>query len=698
MSHARLAAIQAKLAAGDAPGARSAADALLSDAGLAAADRFNALVLRSRAHETMQALSLAIVDLEGALALDPTQARIWNDLGILCADAGQTDRAIDAFAHATRADPGYARAWNNLGNALRSGGRAAEAVLAAERAVAADPNYALGWSNLGALRRELGDDTGAEAALRRALALDARQRGAMMTLAGLLREHSDLAPAAHLFAKAAELDRRDANACRELGQTLAERDDLAAARDAFAEAERRDPRMLRATLARALVLPMVYDGKPALDEARASFADGLALIERDLPQRATGMSADRLLDELRWSNFLLAYQGEDDRALQSRYGAIVDRLLRAGAPEWLRPLPARARGGRVRIGFVSTFFREGTAGRYFEHWITDLPRDEFEVFAYHLLPDRDSLAQRIASRADTFRHCPWWRPSHLAPRIRADALDVIVYPELGMGAVTFALAALRLAPLQCAGWGHPVTTGLATIDVFLSAASTEPAGSAAHYGEKLVTLCGIGTRYRAPAVPAGATREQFGLPASGPLLLCPQSLFKIHPDNDALFARVLEALPDAALVGFEGRDPLLTAKFRARLARAGIGDDRLRLLPQCAHEDYLRINTLCDVMLDTLHWSGGNTSLDALACGLPIVTLPGRFMRGRQSMGMLSVMGLDELIARDHEDYVGKVAAIAADRACRESLSARIRDARGRIFDDASPIAALAAFLQRGRD
>jgi len=96
-----------------------------------------------------------------------------------------------------------------------------------------------------------------------------------------------------------------------------------------------------------------------------------------------------------------------------------------------------------------------------------------------------------------------------------------------------------------------------------------------------------------------------------------------------------------------------------------------------------------------LHWSGGNTSLDALACGLPIVTLPGRFMRGRQSAGMLALMDIRELIAADPDDYVHKVAKIASDRPHRDALSARIAQSRARVFDDGSAIAALHEFLER---
>ena len=695
MSDPRLATMQSRLGAGDARGARALADAVLADSGLALSDRIGALVLRSRAHEALGDLPTAIVDLDGALALDATQARLWNELGLLCADAGQHERATAAFEHATRSDPGYARAWNNLGNALRAAGRAADAVRAAERAVSADPNYALAWSNLGALKRDAGDDSGAEAALRRALDLQPNQRGALVTLAGLLRERSDLPAAAEHFARAVELDPRDANAALLLAGTLAERDDLAGARAAYARAEASDPRMLRALLGRCLTLPMVPADAAALTQARAAFADGLATVERAAPLRANALSAERLLDELRWSNFLLAYQGGDDKALQARYAGIVHGLVQARAPDWLRTLSPRIRAGsRVKVGFLSTFFRDSTAGRYFESWIADLPRSDFEVFVYHLMPGADALAQRLAERADHFRHSPWWRPSQLAPRVRADALDVLVYPELGMGTVPFALAALRLAPLQCAGWGHPVTTGHPTIDVFFSSAAMEPPAGATHYTERLVTLPGIGTRYRAAEVPTDATRDRCGLPLHGSLLLCPQSLFKIHPDNDALFARALREIPAAWLVCFEGRDPQLSAQFRRRLEAAGVAADRVCMLPQCSHDDFLRINTLCDVMVDTLHWSGGNTSLDALACGLPIVTLPGQFMRGRQSAGMLRLMGIDELVARDADDYVRIVVKLVDDAAWRDVLSLRIRDGRARVFDDPAPSAAFADFLR----
>jgi CRISPR-associated protein Csy1 len=358
---------------------------------------------------------------------------------------------------------------------------------------------------------------------------------------------------------------------------------------------------------------------------------------------------------------------------------------------------------RTRIGFASAFFHVGTCGRYFQSWITDHDRDRFEVFVYHLFPGMDEIATAIHARADVFRTFGGTRarPSIVAPAIRDDALDVLVYPELGMDSCSFGLAALRLASRQYAGWGHPVTTGHATIDAFLSADAMEPEGGEAHYTERLVRLPGIGTRYERPSIPKDAERDRFGLPGDRTLLLCPQSLWKIHPDNDALFAEVLGDNPGALLILFAGRHPAITMSFSRRLADAlrtrGLAFERaVRVLSQVGHEDYLRINLVCDAMLDTLHWSGGNTSLDALACGLPIVTWPGTFMRGRQSAGMLTLMGIQDLIAGNRAEYLAIARKLVTDPSWRLGIRARIRAAHPRLFGVRDALEPLQRVFQSG--
>jgi CRISPR-associated protein Csy1 len=217
----------------------------------------------------------------------------------------------------------------------------------------------------------------------------------------------------------------------------------------------------------------------------------------------------------------------------------------------------------------------------------------------------------------------------------------------------------------------------------------------------LALLPGLGTRYAFPQANAVASRADFGLPEGRTLYLVPQSLFKIHPDNDELLAEVLARDPDGDAVMFSSNLPRLSQVFEARLgaslARRGLDiAKRVRFLkPSLQHADYLRLNQLCDVMLDTLHWSGGNTSLDAFASALPVVTLPGSLMRGRQSRAMLNLMELGELIARSAEEYVDKAVALGRDPEARRAISQRIASERGAMFERDEPVRALEEFLER---
>src|SRR5205814_264616 len=146
------------------------------------------------------------------------------------------------------------------------------------------------------------------------------------------------------------------------------------------------------------------------------------------------------------------------------------------------------------------------------------------------------------------------------------------------------------------------------------------------------------------------------------------------------------------------RHPAITDRFMRRLERCldqhGLPiRERTLVLPQMPHADYLAINLECDAMLDTLRWSGGQTSVDAVRCALPMVTLPGALMRARQSAGMLELLGMQELIATDIDDYVRIATRMCSDSGWRAAAAARLRERSPSLFDDPNPIDSLEAFF-----
>lgn len=579
--------------------------------------------------------------------------------------------------------------------ALR-GGRLAEARAHVEAAIAQGGERAEFLALRAAILAQSGDLEGAERSLERVAQLMPGEARAHLELGSLRLQRGRAREAIGALQRALALDPRSARAQLLLAESHVATAEPEEAGRAYAAASRASPSSLRAALGAELWLPEVYADATHLERSRERYAAGLERLRERAP-RFTFAGADEALAQASWTNFHLAYQGRDDRELQGRYGDFVAGVLERAAPELFAPLPRRARGGRLRVGFASHFLAEGTVGRYFGPWAASLDRRRIELFVY--ATNTAELPREVAARADTIRRLAPLTVAARARQIRADALDVLVYPEMGMHNATFVLGALRLAPVQCAAWGHPETTGHRNIDLFISCAEMEPPLASGSYRERLALLPGIGTRYDKPAVRPGGSRAAFGLPEGKTLYLVPQSLFKIHPDNDALLGEVLERDPAGVAIFLSSPQPATTRRFmerlRAALGRRGLDfDARVRFLERLAHERYLQVNALCDVMLDTLHWSGGNTSLDAIACGLPIVTCPGTLMRGRQSAAMLARLGLGHLVAADPVAYAEIAARLGANPGERSAIRARMQAASAEIFGREEALGALQDLLE----
>ena len=577
-----------------------------------------------------------------------------------------------------------ADAWNMLGARRRAAGDPSGALRALRQAVELAPRHRLAWLNTAGALSDLGRGAGARDALARHLALcpdddEARVLDARLAAADAPEQ------------AAAQLDRLVGDtqlvAAMDVADTLDRDGEANAARHAFDALFRRsgDGRRapgLRAALGRALALPAVYDSIEALRDARERFEQGVADLERHWEAWLAG--AEPALSQLAWCNFKLAYQGQDDLPLQRRVAALLERGAEVLFPRWRRP-PAPPRRARPCIGLLSSSWRSCTVGSYFGGWIGWLRDAGYDLRLYQL-GTRDGTTDALAARAGHLHLHAEGPIDALAATIREDAPDLLLYPELGMDPRLMALATLRLAPVQAVAWGHPVTTGLSTLDAYFSCAAMEPEGAQAHYAERLHLLPGLGVDYARPEAPPPLDRAALDLPGDAPLLLVPQSLFKLHPDLDPVLATIAAALPALRLVLFRAPRSAWTTtthqRLAAALAAAGAHERQLLWLPAQPRDRYLAINAACDLMLDVPHWSGGNTSIDALHAGLPVVTSPGAYMRGRQSAAMLRLAGVcGELCVPDPRQLAARVLALLDDAPARAALRRRIAQGLPALFD-----------------
>ncbi|MBI2396716.1 MAG: hypothetical protein HYV17_02900 [Xanthomonadales bacterium] len=399
------------------------------------------------------------------------------------------------------------------------------------------------------------------------------------------------------------------------------------------------------------------------------------------------------------SNFHLAYTGIDVTARQIALGRILRRMARSALPQFDRPFAAKPAGARLRVGFLSATLRHHTVLKLFGGLLRGLPRDRFEVHAYALEAGVDAVTEQLRRELDLVR-TDLADLGAMAQRIRDDACDALVYLDIGMHPRTVALSALRLAPFQAMLWGHPVTSGVDSIDAFLSSELMEPAGAQAHYSETLLPLPGLGCCYDPLALPLQPAADTPPPERERVRLCCAQNGLKLLPEQDQVFARILAAAPQTDLTllcglhaGIE-RD--LVERMRPVFLAHGVDfDRRVRVVGLVTEPAFLGELWQADLVLDSLHWSGGVTALETFWGEVPILTLPGAFMRGRHTFAMLRCMELPELIADDVDDFVRRAVALSGDAEQRARLRALIATRKSRLYRADSVVAAFANLLER---
>jgi protein O-GlcNAc transferase len=450
-------------------------------------------------------------------------------------------------------------------------------------------------------------------------------------------------------------------------------------------------------------LPPVYADEGEIDLARTEYTSRLfELRERWRSGRVTVAEAVAAL------NFglpcHLPYQSRPDRALQAVYGELVAEIMGAAHPRHTQPVRRAWRPAEpIRVGFVSGCFWRYSVWRLpVRGWVENLDRNRFKLFGYHSRAERDDQTTQAARLFDRFVTGPRSTAEWIA-EIEHDAPHVLIYPELGMDSGTLRLAALRLAPVQCTSLGHPVTSGLPTIDYYLSSELMEPPDGQDHYTERLIRLPGIGTAYRpewaafGDPLPTGDSWAELRLPQDAVRFVSCQMIAKYLPAYDDVLPRIAAVLPAARFV-FVATRAHPTAIFQRRLA-AAFARHGLQARVFChfvvgmSCAKFSALVRDADVFLDTIGWSGFNTTLEARAHGVPVVTLPGRFMRGRHSQGVLTAAGVTETIAASVDDYVALAARLGRDVAWRRRVSERMREGARCVFDDVAPVRGLEEFL-----
>jgi predicted O-linked N-acetylglucosamine transferase (SPINDLY family) len=646
---------------------------------------------------TQEALSLyddARMSFERALSIDSNTPLTWYNLGNTLFKANKLEESRQAYMKALQVRPDYPEALNNLGALLTRLERFTEAIEIFEALTLIRPSFYDGLYNYAEALRTRGDFELAIAMYQRAIgcAPPTKKAPALARLAAAYRDHGKRLEALSVAREAFSLDPSSTEVLQARVNLELDCGNFQTARRLVEEIVSRDPSNLSAKLCLTMLqMPTIYRSETEILKARDAYATMVAELERVMG--AANDETAPAMEEVIGNNqpFFLPYQGLDCIELQRRYGTMISEVMRKAIP-LTTPKPRTIRENeRIRVGIVSGFFRNHSVYKMpVRGWIQTLDRSAFEVVCYHTQNRIDHCTREVASACAKFVQGPKSTRQWVV-EISSDAPDILIFPEIGMDPMSGKLAALRLAPFQATSWGHPVTSGFPTVDYFISSDAMEPSNASTHYTEELVRLPGIGLHYSPLETRATRiSRASIGIRSDAVFLWCCQSNYKYLPQYDWVFAELAREIPSSQF-GFITLLPDSEAShiFRNRIRGAfqsqGIDpDERVRFLPALSTDEFASTASLADLCLDSIEWSGCNSSLEVLSQGTPIVTYRGTFMRGRHTAAILEQIGCQELVTETLQDYVRLTVDIATNHDRRARLVARIRENLPKLYQDPS--------------
>ena len=194
---------------------------------------------------------------------------------------------------------------------------------------------------------------------------------------------------------------------------------------------------------------------------------------------------------------------------------------------------------------------------------------------------------------------------------------MLIYLDIGMRPKIQILSSLRLAPIQCNTYGHPVTSGFKNIDYYFSSELMENQNSQKYYSEKLITLPGLGINYESPNL-SKIKKPEIVNKSNVTIFLNFQSLFKLLPQDDHIYLDILKKYPNCCFWFIHGMNNSITSIFKERISKLfqkeGYSFEKYSYFhPRCGQDEFFGLVEESDIILDSLNWSGGNTSLEAIS-------------------------------------------------------------------------------------
>jgi len=388
------------------------------------------------------------------------------------------------------------------------------------------------------------------------------------------------------------------------------------------------------------------------------------------------------IQNIPFSNFQLSYHGLSSKTLFHKKSQLVRKLC----PELNYVLTATTATSKTKVGFISSFLNRRHSVYKDRHMIIHklsfIP--EFEVY-FFTLDDLDDSVKHTFGKAIHVKLPP--NLSDMRKTIESYHFDFLVYCEIGMQPLFYYLAHMRLATYQCNTWGHSDTSGIDTIDYFISSKYFDTEKTARdNYTENVILMDSLSTYYinplRSYRIQEFKDRRAFGYSPKNHLYICPQSLFKLHPDFDSYLTDILRRDPDGivVLMDFLQKKQIILQRLENICSSSLLS--RIHFVGSMPHREYLNFIQICDVMLDTYPFGGCNSSLEAFSLHKMVVTQKSSLINGSFTAGFLQKMDLSEWICKSKKQYVDLAVRLGTNPLFRQEIEHKISQKHCLLFEE----------------
>lgn len=447
-----------------------------------------------------------------------------------------------------------------------------------------------------------------------------------------------------------------------------------------------------------------YYNHDDLDNQRKRLLENIELLSQFYPTRMYFQSADDLYWACPVTNLLfsISYQNRNNKTILEKYSTLMRKIC----PDLNYDIvnsKQHIKNDKIRVLFISEFLTlDSSVLRDRMGIMVKLPRSKFEVF-YAAYTEPDQITGNVSKHVYQVMGKNYIQLTDEIGQnrklISRHNFDIIVYCELGMRMKPYWLAYSRLAPVQITTWGHSETSGINTIDYYVSSKYFEHEKAQNHYSEKLIMMDSLSTYYFPPSQILinnyqYKTKKDLGLDDTVNIYGCIQSSFKISKQFEMILYHILEKDKNGYIL-MSYYKPF--CKSQMDRIYETFGEEKFRRLifyPALDINNYLNLIKLMDIMLDPYPFGGCNTSYEAFDYNIPVVTLPTRFLNGRFTFGLYKKMGFIDMIATTADTYVKIAIKCVNDKVWRQSVINKIKDNKYSIFMEEDSVTSWTKMLE----